>query len=121
MPPPWLMVKFAAEMVMLPSPGASFSLPVNVRSPNVRVGLSERSAASVPPLNVTDCRTHAPLELQLAPTLHVPQEPPHPSEPHCRPLQFTVQAPTHEPLELHVAPPPHVPQEPPHPSEPHCR
>jgi hypothetical protein len=47
-----------------------------------------------------------------------PQEPPHPSSPHCLPPQLGVQ--THWPLALQVSVPGQVPHDPSQPSSPHC-
>src|SRR5688572_7425621 len=63
---------------------------------------------------------HWPPELHADPSAHVPQVPPHPSEPQIRPLQSDVQPHCPED-ESHNVPLGHVPHDPPQPSSPHAR
>ena len=56
--------------------------------------------------------------LQVSALGQLPQLPPQPSGPHCRPLQLGTHA--QAPAALQVSDRPQLPQEPPQPSSPHC-
>jgi hypothetical protein len=77
----------------------------------------------LPPQTGWHASPHRPVDwLQTRTPSHVPQEPPHPSDPQVRPSHDGVQPPWHRPTRgLHVAPLPHSPQVPPHPSVPQFR